>query len=456
MTNVRTVVAFTAMSLALVACDGNHHGTGPSGTTIEGLAMDRTGDPIAGATVLVEGKSAVTTSSDGRFFVSGVAVPYDIAVLPAGRTTAVAYAGLMRPDPKLVYPFFNGAQKTATIGGAVPPTSGAVNSGTFLFFVSGRYVSGGATADPTTGTYSFTVAWNGASDTQAGRLHMFQWTSAGALPTTFDAYASKTLTISAGGSYNGNDFAPTDLIDPPEQTISGTVSVPSGYTQTVRRLWVFFDHIPVYWQESGSLGSAFSYTVPAISGVTFGVSAEAQDPSSRSSFFVQNGITGNATGVTIPLQASGQLSLPADGALGVDTSTVFSWVDGGGNGVDFVFVTPNDPSNIAFLVLTSTPHMKIPSVGMALPAAAGYQWRVDRVFPLASPDSAASAALLDLTGWEPDHVGETLSETFAFTTKGPAGTADRRSRVGATKTAPPIQPWRGLIGSTPGIRVNSP
>jgi len=445
----------------LIACGGTDKGgTGPNpGITVAGVAKDRYGEPIAGATVRVPGTTAVTTAADGRFSIPGVAAPYDIALLPPGQNVAVVYAGLTRADPSLIYLAFQSATKTAWISGTVPPTPGT-GSFTAVVFISGRYVLNWGAADPTTGDYSFNVEWRGAVDTQAGRLYLLRWTAdAAGFPASYDGYASKALVISAGSAYNGNDFAATELIDPPEQTISGTVAIPPGYTQTLRRFYMYLDTVPLYWEESGSLGGTFSYTVPAVSGVTFGVGVSAEDLASRSSFFVKNGIGGNSTNVSLSLVPAPQLTQPVNGASDVDATTSFTWSEGGGAGVNLVLVTPADATspNPAFEVLTTAAQAKIPDLaaeGMGLPTATLYHWLVDKVFPVASLDDAADDSFWDLLGWGPVQVGETLSESFTFTTKGATGTAVRGSVVGPSATAVQTGWQRGVMGGAPGIPMN--
>lgn len=458
------ILGWAGLSL-LGSCGGGDNGVTElnRGITVAGVAKDHTGEPIAGATVRVPGTTAVTTGADGRFSIPGVVAPYDIALLPPGANTAVAYAGLTRADPSLVYLSFQlqGAPKTAFISGTVPPTLGT-STVTSLVFISGRYVIGSAAADPTTGDYSFNVQWHGAADTQTGRLYLLRWTAdaVSGLPASYDGYASKALVISTGSAYNGNDFAATELIDPPEQTISGTVAIPPGYTQRWRRFFMFLDTVPVYWEESGSLAGTFTYTVPAVSGVTFGVGVSAEDLASRASFFVKNRISGNSTNVSMSLVPAPQLTQPVNGAADVDATTSFTWSEGGGAGVNLVLVTPADATSgsPAFEVLTTAAHAKIPDLaaeGMGLPATTAYQWLVDKVFPVASVDDAADNGFLDLIGWDPEQVGETLSESFAFTTKSAAGTAVHASAVGPWAAAVLAVRQGRVMGGAPGIPMNT-
>lgn len=79
---LNTRVAFAVAGLGLLTgCGGDGGGTGPNpGITLSGFVRDRGGEPISGATVLVPGRSPVTSGPDGRFSVPDVAVPYDITI----------------------------------------------------------------------------------------------------------------------------------------------------------------------------------------------------------------------------------------------------------------------------------------------------------------------------------------------------------------------------------------
>src|SRR5436305_879605 len=82
------------------------------------------------------------------------------------------------------------------------------------------------------------------------------------------------VTSSAGGDFSGNDFAAAELTDPPEQSISGAITVPASYTLNVRQFYIGFGHLGLSWEEKNALSNAFTYTVPDLSGVAFAVAAE--------------------------------------------------------------------------------------------------------------------------------------------------------------------------------------
>jgi len=447
MNTLRRAVTLPLATLGLlVACAGDGPTPPPPGVTVSGSVRDRYGEPISGASVLIKGKSAVTSGSDGTFSIADVVTPYDLTVILRAQNTALVYKGLTRLDPSVFYPGATGAQRTATISGTAPPASGRVTS--ISFFSSGGYAYGGGQADATTGQYAFTVSWNGSQGTYAGQLYLLRWTPGASLPSSFDGYASKPLTINAGGGFPGNDFAAVDVADPPEQSISGTVAAPASYVLKHRQLVLLFGGAGLGWEENNPLSNAFTYTVPALSGVQNIVEALAFDNSSRAidgtarwSEFFKTGISGNSSNVSVPLAAAPLLFSPADGAVGLDTTTSFSWGQGEGTGVNLFRLEPGDPTNPTFLVFTTASDAKVPELagaGMALPAGASYTWEVDRIVPVASMNDAASDSFRRLFNVEAGDGGETYSEHFGFTTKAPGGTA---LRAAARPTAPATN-WR--------------
>ncbi len=452
MNTVRRSVTLPLTTLTLLmACAGDGPTPPPQGVTVSGSVRDRVAEPISGATVLV-GKSSATSSSDGTFSIPGVVTPYDItAVLPA-QNTALIYKGLTRSDPVLLYPDVTGAERTATISGTAPPASG---SATVVLFVSnGRYAIGSGRIDATTGQYAFAVRWYGSYDTDAGQLYLLRWaTDATGLPTSYDGYASRPLTISAGGDFSGNDFAATDLTDPPEQSISGAITVPASYALNARELYVIFGRGALYWEEKNASSNAFTYTVPAQAGVTFTVAARAVDGSSRSSSFFRGGISGNTSNVSVPLAAAPQLASPANGASGVDTTIPFSWTQGQGTGVNVFKVWPGNGTGPTYFVFTTGADANIPDLaaeGMGLPTGASYYWQIYRIFPVASVDDAAAEGYRRLiTDLDRGDVGETISERFGFTTKTAVGTPVAAATTGPGAAAAGGAQHRGLLMRAP-------
>ena len=127
--------------------------------TISGYVKDLDGEPIAGATVIIKGKTPTTTGAGGNFSVSNVTIPYEIRLIISGfQQNAVVYRGLTRSDPTLFYLGSTTNSKTATISGIVPAAVGKI---TLVFFVSGNK-AWSAIANQTTGAYTIYADWKGS------------------------------------------------------------------------------------------------------------------------------------------------------------------------------------------------------------------------------------------------------------------------------------------------------
>jgi len=441
----------------------------PSGVTINGVVWDLAGEPISGAVVLVPGKGSDTTLADGRFSIPHVVAPYDMVVFLRGHNTLEVYKGLTRSDPIVDWWTGDaGPRQTATISGTVPP-AGPVTS---VFFL-GPHGGGIGNADPTTGHYSITASWNGSTTSNAGVLYLLRWQPArvgdvGVVPASYDGYASKPLTISAGGTFSGNDFAASELTDPLEQSITVSVLVPAGsppqgFTLNSRALDLKFGGGHVRWVQVSSpneiplgiIPNPFTYTVPAIAGVVFGVYADASQSHHGWTHFLKRDIPGNSTGVIVTLEEPSHLLAPADSATAIDATTLFSWSQGGGAGLNISEVIPDDAANPSVYVLTTAADATLPDLagtGVRWPAGASYHWFVERDFPLASVDEAAGTRFWADSG----DYGWTGSTLYSFTTKAVAGAALRGPIMS------PDARWAEGLGPRhrsmvpPGLTVNGP
>ena len=186
--------------------------------TVSGFVKDIDGEPVSGVPVIIKGKAPVTTDANGAFTVSNVSKPYEARVIFSTDQAAIVYQGLTRSDPTLIYLGTTSSYKTATISGSVPPAAGKV---TKVFFTSGS-MAWSTNADQGTGSYSLDVNWKGTANSMTGKLQVLRWTqNSSGMPTQYDAYGfADNLTVSAGGNFPNNNFAVTDLTDPPEQNIS--------------------------------------------------------------------------------------------------------------------------------------------------------------------------------------------------------------------------------------------
>ncbi len=280
-----------------------------------------------------------------------------------------------------------------------------------------------------TGSYSISASWKGSAISLTGKLYVLRWSSNTAgLPSQYDAFGSTSLTISDGGTFNGNNFATGDLTQPASQNISGSVSTSSAsYALTEKALYVDFGNAFVFIaSETGtSLTSNFSYNVPVISGATFEVDAyasAASTPTNRTSYYWKTGIAAGASGVTVPLASAPQLNLPANNGTGVDTTIQFLWAQGGGGGINEFDVYPETACDgPTFIIITAQNTASIPNLapqGLSLPLSKSYQWDVTEYYPMSSVDSAASNNFVAFWNGNAGDEGGGESETFNFTSKG--------------------------------------
>lgn len=430
----------------LVGCGGDGDVTEPPGTiTVSGLLIHWDGEPVIGAQVLVPGGTPVVSGSDGRFSLTGVEVPYDIAfiVREGDLSWAVTYLGLTRADPTLLHPYLSGQEWTATISGAVPP---APTARTVLRF-AGADVHG-TVADPSTGLYSMNASWSGGSSTLSGRLYMLRLAVDNlGLPSGYEAYASREIAIQSGQSHEGQNFGATELADPPERALVGRTTGPSGYSLVGRQVLLDFGDGPaVLLNDFESHSLDFSYLVPEpggspIAGVNALATGSGAGGGLTTSEVYTGVITGDAGAVEVPLSRASQPLEPLNGATDVSHDTRFRWMSGGGAaGVYRLWVEPSISSYPHFIVYTARADVAIPDFGaleVDLPWSAEYRWEVEHFFPVASMDAAADARFLSLIKLRAGMAGATISETFTFTTRSASGSVARFVETSLTRAVDP-------------------
>ncbi|RKY92802.1 MAG: hypothetical protein DRQ13_10090 [Ignavibacteriae bacterium] len=390
--------------------------------TVNGFVKDIDGEPISGVTVIVKGENPTTTGAGGSFSIADVTVPYEIRIIISTQQSAIVYQGLTRSDPTLYYFSSTTQSKFATITGTVPPAQGKT---TMVFFISGTK-AWWSTAHPTTGSYSINADWRGTANSYTGKLQVLRWTTNNitGLPEQYDAYGSEdNLTISDGGTFSNHNFTEADFTDPAEQNISGSIIRPSSnYSIDYKYLLMNFGNATIQLSSQGGVGLTdnFSYIVPAITGATFEVDAQAQVsalPNNRVTFYRKKGITGGSSGISVNLESAPQLNLPTHNGTGIDTTTQFLWTQGSGIGVNLVRIMPTIPPGPQYYILTAGNTTYIPDLspqGMGLPSNVGYGWSIVKLVPFSSLDEAASATFIPVINGYVEG-GSAISETFNFT-----------------------------------------
>jgi hypothetical protein len=406
--------------LGLPGCGDDDDPIQPSSTTVEGRVVDLSGQPVGGIAVLVGDKPAVTTATDGSFTVADVGSIYDVTLIFSTEQAAIVYKGVSRRDPRLSYIEVVVPARSATISGNVPvlPTKR-----TMVLFVAGE-VSAFTIANSFTGDYTLNPQWHGPETALSGRFYVLRWSDgAGGLPEDFDGYAVRDQTVSDAGTFTVNVVL-GELTDPAENTLSGSVDVPGGYTLQTKSYGLDFGEARVQIDAQAAGSPDFTFRVPDLSELTFYASARAAIATAttpRATFYTRTGLGGGANGVVIGLEAAPQLSLPVHQATGVTTETPFVWSTGAGIGANIFVAAPStigtDPTYVVISTEGTTEIPDLSAQGLGLPAGTGYEWRVLRHIPFASMDEIASELLRPALGRRTGDTGTALSEEFEFTTQ---------------------------------------
>ncbi|MDZ7704746.1 MAG: carboxypeptidase-like regulatory domain-containing protein [Trueperaceae bacterium] len=378
---------------------------------VSGTVVDTNEQPVANTPVAILGGASTTTDASGNFSFSNVTTPYDLAVAVSGPPNeVVVYRGLTRNDPIVLFigsAPSAGSGNTAAVQGTVSAGSGGqfpepTPGETEVVFGSPE-ASATFSVNSTTGNYPTlgltTVDWFGPNSTM-GTLHALQWTNnASGFPTDYTGYGTESITLTDGGSFSSptTDIALAGIANTNfDGTITSLPSATSGsYSLLGKDLEVNFgDQATIQVVSDPSQNNSFTYTTPDVSGATarflVGAGAAATGSSGSLSTFTITTEAIDASGVSVDLFAAPELSLPADAASGIDTSSSFEW-SAFNSGVYIVnFTSPNGPD---FFVITDDTQTTIPDLanisGFNLPSGTSYDWRVLGLAPFASVDETA-------------------------------------------------------------------
>jgi hypothetical protein len=360
----------------------------PSTIDVHGVVVGRVG-AAANLTVRIQGHPTVMTDSSGAFTISGVTVPYDVAIVDSANKLAAVHQGLTRPNPTLVLPNPLGTMITGAVSGTF--SGGKSGDSTFTTFDSPDTAQMGNTYAAGVTAFSDSFYWFGSSTT-TGTLRAFQMQLGGnMLPSVFDGYGElPNVVLSNGGSVTGQVIS--IMTAPPNGALSGSYTVPPGYT--VFRGDVCLQasgHHPLGIYFDTTKSSSFAYVIPQITGVTWAIQLVAQGPSLSAATAWQPGLAAGTSGLNVTAPSATTLMQPADAATGVGTTAMFSWM----SEPSAVYIVSLEPMAAGWVetVFTTATTMTIPdlsALGAPLASGTSYQWYVSTVGPLAGEDDFAT------------------------------------------------------------------
>lgn len=419
-----TVAGGSAPATTTVTLTGsagaNQHSATVSVTTTTITVTGTVRGNRSGVKVGIIGKQSVTSGAGGVFMFTDVTPPYDLYTFAdSGSTssptpTVFFFDDLTRPDPIVSAPatanltffilcgIFSPCPNSSITG---TKTGTGTNTDPVVFAWTNGSFNG--TLSPA-GTYSGTASWSSGGSTNQGFLHALQLTrKPSGAPDTFLGYArSGQITLTDGSPATINlAFASVNST----ATLTGTVNGPTGYPSPSISLIQQFGATQVaLWQTTTTTTVDATFPLIAAAGGTSLFASASLD--GGSSTFVQPLTSTVAVSFTMP--AAAVLTLPADAATAVTTSTHFTWTSAAST-INEVNVTTGTPTHAAYKIFTTASDVTIPVIPeLALPANQSFSWRVVAYGPNTTIDEAATANELESVT-SADYSGPAHAQTFS-------------------------------------------
>jgi hypothetical protein len=352
----------------------------------------------AGVKVGIIGKQSVTSGAGGVFMFTDVTPPYDLYTFaPQGCGSSSTPSVFFFDDLTRADPVVTAATYTPTCGffvacffpGPSAPVSGTKsgtgnNTDPVVFAWSEGAFTGTLNAN---GTFSGTASWC-SGNTSTGALHALQFTrKQNGAPNTFLGYARTATTYTSGSATTTNlNFTAVNS----SATITGTLNGPAGMPMPTIFLNQQFDNtLASLWTQNTTAAVDASFPlIPAAGGTA--LYAQTTMTGLGTSLFVQP-LTATAT-VNFTMPAPAMLTMPADAATGVTTTTTFAWTASPGV-VSQIFFSG---AGARFSIYTTKTMATIPVIPeLALPSGTAFNWSVTAFAPAASTNDAAAANELE-------------------------------------------------------------
>lgn len=384
----RVISLFPFVVLVLTA--GSCSGTSQPSVTVIGKVSTYGGDPAAFLPILAGGQKA-TTDANGNFSVSGVTVPYDLAILEARHNRATIFQGLMRLEPIVFVPSSGANENKTDVTfnftnlDSTPPPAGLFSGGySGCASPEGYNLFCSSGLSPTTTE----VSWMGKDHIRTTFFAVQTHSEPQGVAKVYLRFGKRENESLTNGVANSVNVALEPVVN---KTLGGRVVVPAGYLLNDRGLGFKMSDVytPVISRQVSEAGLSpdFTWASPDIPGVKLSLYASAKQGSSFVSAMVDDVAPDDANlEVLLPMPIG--LDQPADNKLGVTNSTVFSWTPFA-DGVYGVSVYSENPNALLLTIFTGEPQTTLPDLrglGFPLPLGITYSWMVFGRAPLASID----------------------------------------------------------------------
>jgi hypothetical protein len=346
-------------------------GGGP--ITVSGRVLQLPGASVSSLPVAIIGQGAVLTDDMGNFTIPDVTPPYDIVVgfHDSSTTTMVLYAGLVRPDPRLLG--FVNTEFSATVDGTVSGGVGYPEPPSHASHVAISTEAGSGFAvdvDPLTGAYFQSPSWAFDDSTIAHLTAVQYQTNAAGLASNFTGAETGQFPLSDGASV----VVPAPLLPVATTTLSGTYTVPPGYTFRAKHLNIETPNFALITLPADPVNSGtFALNAPVIADRSNMLVLSADSPGGGISQFARRAIPPGTSGLAIDMAEAVDFIFPFDGSTGIDHDTMFLTTEFP-EGVYLFQFSGSSPSP-SFVVVTDDPAATIPDLsvyGVSLPPSASY------------------------------------------------------------------------------------
>lgn len=218
------------LTLLLTGCAATGPGAGGATVDVDGVVVDRVGQPLAGIGVTVDDASWTVTGADGRFAFDDVVTPYDVTMFDAAEGWAHRTVGLTETDVELApYPLFVEVElpgaSTATVEGAFAAPLGAGQRARVCVDGHDRSVLGCATVFAGLALYAIEVQWMGGPLEATVRAVVFDLDDDGNA-SGIAAHGSAPVALDPGGLETA-DMTLVGLAG--EATLEVILDAPVGY-----------------------------------------------------------------------------------------------------------------------------------------------------------------------------------------------------------------------------------
>jgi hypothetical protein len=374
---------------------------GPLTITVTGTLIDVLRRPYAGVPVAI-GNVVTSTDAQGRFQVSNVTPPYDVALRVSEPLTYGWYfVGLTIPSPVLqvsteARPARDQLYLTMNIANP-PPNFPPANE--YVGYSWGS--QDGWFSKQVTGPQDIQLpSWTGPVMT-VGAAHVLAWTmDAASLPTTYVGYDTTSVTLNEGAT---SEFS-LDLTKthPGTAALSGTFTLGALGTPHIDAYVALPKNASIKIASEDRLTSnrSFSYNVPTgVTGASVMVCAQAGSSITWPfSLAHKHGLSAGQTAVALTVPDPATLGVPGNNAV-VSTSTDFSWTAPGPSGSP-LYILGFELGDVRpythVRIVTSKTTARIPKFPVALgpivAASVGGVWWVETTGPYVSVDAAATAS----------------------------------------------------------------